>query len=106
MTPATAVTSAMLRPQGYRQEEGERRNGHQTPHIGLLYARMARNPALRPGRILCTHLRRGAPSLRFLQLWGRRRQQRGFYRNVLVMGDLWLVGNEFGSTLALNALGQ
>ena len=42
MSAAAAVTSAMLRPQGYGQKQGERRNGHQPPHIGLLYAWYAR----------------------------------------------------------------
>jgi len=43
---SAAVTSAMLRPQGYGHKQGERRNRHQTPHIGLLYARYARNLSL------------------------------------------------------------
>ena len=42
---AATVTSAMLRPQGNGQEQGERRNGHQTPHIELLYSWVARNLA-------------------------------------------------------------
>jgi len=32
MAAASAVTSAMLRPYGHRQEKGERRDGHQAAH--------------------------------------------------------------------------
>jgi hypothetical protein len=36
VSAATAVTSAMLRPQGQSQQNGERRNGRQTPHTALI----------------------------------------------------------------------
>lgn len=50
MSPAATMASAMLRPQGYRQEKRERRNRHQTPHMSLLYARIASNQALTHSR--------------------------------------------------------
>ena len=33
---AAGVTSAVLRPQGYGQDEGERRDGDQATHMSLL----------------------------------------------------------------------
>lgn len=32
----TAMTSAVLCPQGQRQQKGQRRNGRQTPHTALI----------------------------------------------------------------------
>lgn len=51
MPAATTVASAMLRPQGYRQEKGESRNGRQRPHTEPLYARIASNFAIRTIRL-------------------------------------------------------
>jgi hypothetical protein len=36
VSAATAMTSAVLRPQGQGQQKGERRNGRQTPHTALI----------------------------------------------------------------------
>jgi hypothetical protein len=51
VSAATAMTSAMLRPQGQRQQKGKRRNGRQTPHTALiigLFGRFANNLYPRP----------------------------------------------------------